>query len=180
MEVLKKSNKGESNIAWFKLSQLVSRGEKEKALGLYKLLSYSLDDKAYALQVEADLLWAFEDQEAIKKYKQAAFLYKKEQKIVSATGVYEHLLALDPDNIEYIETLIECYASLDWQEKMQEHCDALIQLSEDGKFSKERLIKVLKLACETYKFDDRKTSFKKFITYLQSKNDEIAAFAKTF
>ena len=170
---------GDSSIAWFKLSQLVSRGEKEKAHGLYKLLSYSLDDKAYALQVEADLFWAFGGDEAIDKYKQAAFLYKKEQKIVSAAGIYEHLLILNPEGYEIFEFLLECYARLDWLDKIQQRCDALIELSDKGKVGKDKLINIFKLICETYKFDDKKASLKKFITYLKSKGGSIASFAKT-
>lgn len=175
----KGSSNTDSSVAWFKLSQLVSRGEKEKAHGLFKLLSYSLDDKAYALQVEADLLWAFGDDDAISKYKEAAFLYKKDLKIISAAGVYEHLVSLQPESYEFTELLIECYARLDWHDKIQKRCDVLIELSEQGEISKERLLKTFKLTHETYKFDNRKESMSRFITYLKSKTKDIAAFAKS-
>ncbi|MCK4264885.1 hypothetical protein KAW80_00845 [Candidatus Babeliales bacterium] len=180
MEAVKSSQeKSGSNIAWFKLSQLVSRGEKEKALGLYKLLSYSLDDKAYALQVEGDLLWAFgDDKDAVERYMQAAYLYKKDQKIVSSAGVYEHIFLLEPENYEILETLVECYARLDWYERMQDRCEKLISLAEEKKLSKDRLLKIFKIAGETYKFDNKKRSLKRFTNYLKTKGEDIASIAK--
>ena len=46
-------------IAWFKLAECVAKGEKEKAFGVYRLLMHSLEDQAYAYQLEGDLLDAF-------------------------------------------------------------------------------------------------------------------------
>lgn len=107
-------------VAWFKLAELVSRGEKEKALNLYRLISYSFSDKAYVLQVEGDILWSLEDNGALEKYRQAAYLYKKEKKLVSATAVYEHLLILEPVNFDYLKTLILLYVFLSWPEKFED------------------------------------------------------------
>ena len=109
--------KGESNIGWFKLAQMVSRGEKEKALGLFKLLSYSFDDTAYILQIEGDLLQSFDDKEAVTKYQQAAFLYKKEKRVAASIAVYEHLLTLEPFNYVFLSMMLELYARLNWPEK---------------------------------------------------------------
>ena len=49
------------NVAWFKLAECVARGEKEKALGVYRLLVHSLDEPAFIRQLEGDLLLAFKD-----------------------------------------------------------------------------------------------------------------------
>ena len=166
------------NIAWFKLSQLVSRGEKEKALGLYRLLSHSLDDKAYALQVEGDILWSFDDELATIKYEEAAFLYKKENKIVSAVGVYEHLLILDNENFDVLEILLECYSILDWSDKVLDRTSVLIEFYRSQKVSKDRVLKILQLICNTYKSSKNEKSYKKFTTFLKAQTEDIAILSR--
>jgi len=109
------------NVAWFKLAECVTRGEKERALGVYKLLSHSIDDPAFVEQLEGDLLLAFEDERAASKYVQAAQLYKKQQRFVEAAAVYEHLLTLEPDVESHMAHLIALYQILNFSEKMQEH-----------------------------------------------------------
>lgn len=132
-----------SSIAWFKLAELISRGEKEKALNLYRLLSHSFDDRGYVLQVEGDILWSFEDKAAIEKYQQAAFLYKKEQKLTAAVSVYEHLLTLHPENTEYLAQLVEYYIRLDWSEKVKDRFMVLLDLHKKSIVSEERLLNVI-------------------------------------
>ena len=114
------SEKRDASVAWFRLSELVARGEKEKALNLYRLLSHSFEDRAYALQVEGDILWSFEDKDALEKYKQSAFLYKKEQKIASAISIYEHLFTVEPDNKDVLRHLLEFYIQIDWIDKVDD------------------------------------------------------------
>jgi tetratricopeptide (TPR) repeat protein len=122
---------------------LVARGEKEKALNLYRLLSHSFEERAYVLQLEGDILWAFEDQEAVERYKQAAFLYKKEQKIVSSVAVYEHLLTLDPKNYEYLGHTLVLYAQLRWPEKLKQHLGFLISLFNNEEISLEQIKEII-------------------------------------
>ena len=136
--------KGESNIAWFKLAQMVSKGEKEKALSLFKLLSYSFDDTAYILQVEGDLLWAFEDKDAFAKYQQAAFLYKKEGKLLAAVAVYEHMLALEPTNHLFLSMLLELYAMLNLPEKYLEIIERVARAYNGKKLKKDQVELMLK------------------------------------
>ena len=63
-------------IAWFKLAECVSRGERERAFALFKLLRHALPDTALAFQTEGDLLWAFGDvQMAAECYAKAARTY---------------------------------------------------------------------------------------------------------
>lgn len=124
-----KSNAEKSRcVAWFKLAELISRKEKEKALSLYKLIAYSFEDKAYSLQVEGDILWSLEDKNALEKYSQAAYLYKKEKKLVSSTAVYEHLLTLNPDNFDYLKMLVLLYLFLSWPEKFEERYTRLLDI----------------------------------------------------
>lgn len=132
-----------SSVAWFKLAELISRGEKEKALSLYRLLSHSFEERAYVLQLEGDILWAFEDPAAIERYKQAAFLYQKEERSVSAAAIYEHLLLLQPRNSEHVYNAILLYAKLSWIEKLKECFSILFDLFEEGVIPQEQVIVVI-------------------------------------
>lgn len=110
------------SIAWYKLADLIARGEREKALNVYRLLSHSLDDKAYALQLEGDLLWSLADGErAREKYRQAAVLYKKEQRWVDAIAVCHHFLEITPHDLQLMSVLLCCYAVIDWQERFEKY-----------------------------------------------------------
>lgn len=132
ISILEAVNSKTSCVAWFKLADLITRKEKEKALNLYRLLSHSFDDKAYALQVEGDILWSLEDEVALDRYKQAAFLYKKEKNLVAATAVYEHMLTLQPNNYDFLSTLIVLYILLSWPEKFEERYQLLLIKLEQG------------------------------------------------
>ena len=101
------------NIAWFTLAECVSRGEKVRALGVYRLLSHSIEDIALRRQLEGDILLSFQDKnEAIIKYKEAAFLYQKGGKNLEAVAVYEHIRQLEPAKFDSIKTLIDLYKLL--------------------------------------------------------------------
>jgi len=116
------------NIAWFKLAEYVSRGEKERALGVYRLLSHSFDDAAFALQLEGDILWSFNDRGAIDKYYEAAQLYKKDARVLQAAAVYEHLVTLHPDSIVCLLHLVDLYVILDAKSKVASNLAVLAEL----------------------------------------------------
>jgi hypothetical protein len=81
------------SLAWFKLAELVTRREKERALVVYRLLIHSWDDRAYALQLKGDLLAAFQDDaRAREAYYGAAEAYEQSGRIMHATFLYEQLL----------------------------------------------------------------------------------------
>ena len=63
------------NVAWFKLAECVGRGEKERALSLFRLLTYSIEDRAFTKKLEADILVFFEESGALIPYLQAAHLF---------------------------------------------------------------------------------------------------------
>lgn len=96
------------NIAWFKLADIVSRGEKERALAVYKLLMHSIADQAFAYQLEGDILLAFDDAAAIDRYHAAANVYKKNADYQKAIAVYEHV-ALRKNDIKILEALLDVY-----------------------------------------------------------------------
>lgn len=102
------------NIAWFKLAEFVARGEKERALALYRLLVHSFDDKALAYQLEGDLLLSFNDDAAIDRYCIAAQLYHKQGRLIESAAIYEHLVTLDPENINYLLPMLQQYKMLSY------------------------------------------------------------------
>jgi tetratricopeptide (TPR) repeat protein len=112
-----------ASVAWYKLADLIARGEREKALNVYRLLAHSFDDKAYALQLEGDVLLALEDPRAKDKYYQAATLYKKEKRWVDAVALGEHLLAQHPEDPLALLFAVYCYAVLDVRAKVTEYFD---------------------------------------------------------
>lgn len=105
-------------IAWFKLAEFVARGEKEKALGIYKLLMLSVDDEAFACKLEGDILFSFNDQQAIEKYYHSAILYQREGKDIEAAAIYENLLMIFPESKDYINKLIDIYKKLNLKQPL--------------------------------------------------------------
>lgn len=83
------------NVAWFKLAECISRREKERALGVYRLLSHSFENQALVHQLEGDIILAFNDHEAaLGKYMQAAVLYEQQEELIQAIAVYDHMLTI--------------------------------------------------------------------------------------
>lgn len=109
-------------IAWFKIAECVSRGEKERALGVYRLLSHSFNDNAVARQLEADIHLSFgEHNAAIVFYRQAMDLYQKSNRSLEAAAVCEHLMVLCPNDISLRREAIRLYISLNSVSKVQMH-----------------------------------------------------------
>ncbi len=85
------------SVAWFRLAECVSRGEQERAFGVYRLLSHSLDDQALVQQLAGDLHLAFgEDQVALDKFERALNLYRDSGRVQAAVAIYEHMMTIDP------------------------------------------------------------------------------------
>ena len=105
------------SVAWFKLAECIGRGEKERALSLLRLLTYSLDsNKPFIKQLEADILAFFEDSQAVTHYIQAAHMYYQEGNAMEASVVYEKLIALE-QKIEFLEKIISLYTEIKDQRK---------------------------------------------------------------
>ncbi len=114
------------NVAWFKLAEFVARGERERALGLYKLLIHSFDNLALAHQLEGDLLLSFNDtKQACQKYEQAIEAYKAHNKIIEAAALYEHLIILEPQHIDHIIQIIYLYDQLEQDTRLMVHLEQL-------------------------------------------------------
>lgn len=114
---MKQSSNEKCTIAWFKLAEFVSRGEKERALALYRLLAHSFADKALVVQLEGDLCASFKDTSAQEKYSQAAQLYVLDGRWWQAAALYEQLHMLDQTNIDYLNGLLVVYKQLNLPEQ---------------------------------------------------------------
>ncbi len=78
--------------AWQAVAQAVTCKQKERALGIYRLLSRSFDNKAIAMQIEGDILLAFNDKPAaLEKYTQAAQRYQMQGDDIKARIINEHI-----------------------------------------------------------------------------------------
>lgn len=106
------------NIAWFKLAECVSRGEQERAFGVYRLLSHSIDDHALVQQLAGDLFLAFHDEQmALDKYERAADLYQRDERVQSAVAVYNHMLTIDSSLLVHRPYLARLYERLGTMQK---------------------------------------------------------------
>lgn len=123
-------------IAWFTLAECVSRGERERAFGVYRLLSHSLDDRALAFQLEGDLLCAFSmPTEAIERYEKAMRVYKQSGKHLEAVAVCEHMRTLEPKNLHYMHYALELYSALQFEERVADLLVLLVTMySAQGSF----------------------------------------------
>ena len=138
----------ERSLAWFKIADLIARGEREKALSVFRLLSHSLSAPAYILQLEGDILWHMDDKGAIDKYRQAAFLYHKEKRLVDAAAIYEHLLTFEPDSYDHLAVILAFYTLLDWPERFVSCYQRLEELFKNKSIDEFQLEKVLRDAVD--------------------------------
>lgn len=117
---MRQASSDKYTIAWFKLAECVARGEREKALGVYRLLSHSIDDPAYALQLEADILLTFGDfTTAGQKYYESALLYRANGRYTQAAALCEHTLVFIPGDIASLELLVDLHEVLLNHEKIR-------------------------------------------------------------
>lgn len=141
-----------SSIAWFKLAHLIEKKEKEKALNVFRLLTYSLRDKAYSLQLEGDILQSLNDTEqAQERYKNAAFLYQKDKRWIHAVSLYENLLANNCKNYINLTSIILCYGQLGWENKFQEKLTQIYELAMQNSADEHGLTSAIKLLTDMAK-----------------------------
>lgn len=130
---MKQVSSDKYSIAWFKLADCIARGEKERALGVYRLLSHSIDDPALVLQLHGDILLSFKDRDAQKKYKEAAQMYQDSDQLLEAAAVYEHLATMNPEKITYRMQLIDLYQQLRIFSKVREYVQSILHYFLDQK-----------------------------------------------
>lgn len=121
------------SIAWFKLAEFVARREKERALGLYRLLAHAIHDQAVALQLEGDLWAAFNDPKALQFYDRAAQLYLQSGRLTQAAAVHEHIATIDPTSVKNLQQLLELYQAISlWPAYASAAARYLVALKESG------------------------------------------------
>ncbi len=126
---MKQTQGDKHTIAWFKIAECVSRGEKERAFGVYRLLSHSFNDNAIARQLEADIYCSFgEIEQAIALYQQAMECYAKSDRFLEAAAIGEHLIHLRPADMVLYRKMIQLYISLVMVAKVRSHLYSLIDL----------------------------------------------------
>jgi len=113
-------------IAWFKIAEYVNRGEKERALGVYRLLSHSIDDKSLVLQLEADILFACNDDKCFELYHKAALHYLKNEKHGQAAALFEQMLLVKAD-LSIRTQLFHLYITLEKKDAAYLHLKTLIK-----------------------------------------------------
>jgi tetratricopeptide (TPR) repeat protein len=117
------------NVAWFKLAECVSRGEKERALGVYRLLAHSLNDAAFARQLQGDILLSFADTlGAIEHYQQASRLYEQDGRLLESAALYEHMAHLVTDKQNCLLKLVDLYFQLAMGSRLMLHAHALMTI----------------------------------------------------
>lgn len=120
-------------VAWFKLAEFIERGEKERALSMYKLLTHTVPDPAFTYQLEGDLLASFGDHLAAKeRYITAAQLYCKQQEFVIALTLYEKLVRTQRIQDSLVEALARTYAQAHAYERALHSTITFMQLSHEG------------------------------------------------
>ena len=125
---MKHMQSDKQTIAWFKIAECVSRGEKERALGVYRLLSHSFNDNAVALQLEADIYLSFNEQEkAIALYHQAIKAYQKTDRLLEAVAICEHLLTITPSDFLLRKDVIRLFKTIGIVAKVVGHMRYLVK-----------------------------------------------------
>lgn len=99
------------SIAWFKLAECVRRGEKERALSVYKLLVHSLRDHAVAMQLKGDILAIFGlGSEAVTAYQAAASAFEQDGRRAQAAYAHECIVTYQPRQYCSYHALVTWYA----------------------------------------------------------------------
>ena len=121
----------QASIAWFKLAELVTRGERERAFNIYRLLIHSLNDDAYAAQLKGDLWYAFNEYErARESYYHAAAWYDCSDRPYQAAFVYERLAVVEYNSLSLRLALITRCAELSLRGHVVRYVNELVTLGE--------------------------------------------------
>ncbi len=169
---MKQTQVDKHTIAWFKIAECVSRGEKERALGVYRLLSHSFNDNAIKYQLEADIYCSFGETElAIALYHQAMESYKKSHRFLEAAAVGEHLVVLQPADTSVHRSLIQLYLSLGMMVKVRAHIQALATFFKQKKQWLEQMLDEL---------GHDKKSIEGFVVVLQEHFDDLHQHAAEY
>lgn len=136
---MKQAMPDKSSVAWFKLAEFVSRGEKERALSIYRLLSYSISNPALVAQLEGDILYAFHDERALESYRRAIDIYSSENSSINVLDLSCQMISLlvDRQRITEINDLISfSRLSISGKARLHEHTTLEMLKREDPELRK--------------------------------------------
>ncbi len=114
---MKQSALEKTSIAWFKLAECIERGEKERALKLYRLLMHSHNHEAYRKKLEADLLVFFDTKKSLIYYHEAIILYEQSGNKQEVIFIYEYLIKIFPQQLDFQKIVISSCNELGWLRK---------------------------------------------------------------
>lgn len=126
--ILPKEAEVQSNVAWFKLAEFMRRGEKERALSLYRLLIHSISDEPFLKKLEADIWFLFSPKKSETYYHEAAHAYLKADKKMEALFIFELLAQRYPMIAQYYEQVIGLIDQLNDKEKKKNYQKKLYQV----------------------------------------------------
>ena len=87
---MKQSQAEQYDAAWITLAEYIARGKKERALGLYRLLTHDLEDKASVDQLRGDILVACNDiLSALQAYRNTASMHETEGNTLQAATMLD-------------------------------------------------------------------------------------------
>lgn len=96
-------NLNKYKIAWVKLFEFISQDQKIKALGIYRLLSNALENKALAFKIEGDIHLFFKDYlNALNCYERSKDLYQEYGQFLELQAI-ENLIKYIKDNLKNYE-----------------------------------------------------------------------------
>ncbi len=102
---MREALQSKSNIAWFKLSELVMRGERERALSVFRLLSHSISDKAFVALLESELFHVFGDIRAKEACFRAISLYEAQLNYEKVVLAYSYIFEWWPGEEQSLDSL---------------------------------------------------------------------------
>jgi len=117
------------SIAWFKLAELIARKEKERALGIHRLLVHAIADDAYSLQLKGDLLYALYDKErALDAFQASVTAYAKTNRFEQAAFLSEQVLWMMGELYQWRVSAIMYFAELKLMSRLTYHVNILVPL----------------------------------------------------
>lgn len=121
----------QASIAWFKLAELVTRGERERAFNIYRLLIHALNDDAYAAQLKGDLWYAFNEYDRAREaYYSAIAWYDFSERPYQSAFVHEKLASIEYNSLSLRLAMITRFAELSLQGHVIRYVNELFALAE--------------------------------------------------
>ena len=120
----------QTSVAWFKLSELVARGERERAFSIFRLLTHALNDDAYATQLKGDLWYAFNEYDRAREaYYSAIAWYDFSERPYQAAFMHERLAMIEHDSLALRITMITRFAELSYNKHVTRYMNELFTLA---------------------------------------------------